>query len=138
MRLKTITFFFAFIVLVGCSDKNDNERANTPRNPAVQIVSVNLTSNKLGIRDVDLLSKPNPKGEGTFVYVSKTNFEGVERNIIWLVIDDQVFPLNGATKGIVTSSLPWPREADPQLWSRTGLDPYMATEAIKIVFGNGY
>jgi hypothetical protein len=82
-----------------------------------------------------LRSRPNPKGDGTFVYVPKTRFYGVERKVVWLVIDNQAYPLNGATRGTVTPRLAWPREAPAAVWQRTGLDPYWAAEANGIVFG---
>lgn len=101
----------------------------------ITTVSNSIGPNKLGVKAEDLRSMENPKGEGTFVYVTKTSFSGVKRNIIWLVIDGQAFPLNGATKDI-TPSLLWPREAPEETWDRTGLSPYTATEAIEIVFGS--
>ncbi len=103
--------------------------------PAVEVVAAHLSTNKLGIEASALKSRPNPNGEGTFVYVPETRFHGVERKVIWLVIDGQAYPLNGATKGSVTPGLPWPREAPEALWARTRLSPYMASEAIGIVFG---
>lgn len=84
----------------------------------------------------DLRSMPNPKGRGTFVYCPRTDFGGVERLVIWLVLEGQAYPLNGATKGSVTPSISWPREATEAQWSTTGLDPYSASEAIRIVFGH--
>ena len=71
----------------------------------------------------------NPRGEGTFVYVSRTRFFGVERYLIWLALDGRVYALNRATKN-VTPQLPWPRDAAEIMWARTGLDPFVATEAI--------
>ena len=68
------------------------------------------------------------------MYASQTRYSGVERFVIWLVIENRAFALNGATKNI-TPSLPWPREAPDDLWQRTGLDKFSATEAIRIVFG---
>lgn len=102
---------------------------------AVASVAGALNGNKLGVQAQDLLTKPNPKGAGTFVYHPQTRFFGVERYVVWLFLDGVPYPLNGATKGTVTPSLPWPREAPAGLWSTTGLDPYSATEAIAIVFG---
>jgi hypothetical protein len=94
-----------------------------------------LPGNKLGIKASDLKSMRNPRGAGTFVYVPQTRFHGVERLLIWVVVDGKAFPLNGATKGTVTPSLPWPREAAKELWQKTGLDPYSAAEALGIVLG---
>jgi hypothetical protein len=102
---------------------------------AISVVGRALQSNKFGVTVADLKTKPNPKGAGTFVYCPKTQFQGVERLLIWLVVDGTAFPLNGATKGAVTPSLAWPREAPKELWSKTGLDPYSPAEALRIVFG---
>ena len=101
---------------------------------AVFIVSTNLEENKLGITEDQLLSMENSKGSGVFVYVPETRYSGVERFILWLVLDGTAYPLNGATKGI-TPHLPWPREAPEEVWSQSQLDTFQATEAIEIVFG---
>jgi hypothetical protein len=116
-----------FLFLSSCT-------ARTRTDPAIEVVASALGENKLEVDASALQSRPNPKGEGTFVYVPQTRFHGVERYVIWLVIDRQAFALNGATKGSVTPMLPWPREAPPGVWERTGLSPYSATEAIEIVF----
>ena len=91
--------------------------------------------NKLGVAGREFNTKPNPKGEGVFVYDHRTRFKGAKRNLIWLVINHKAYPLNGPSKTI-TPSLQWPREADQKVWESTGLNPYMATEAIEIVFGS--
>lgn len=105
---------------------------------AIKAVSSHLSGpgNKLGVKAAGLQTKANPKGEGTFVYVAQTRFSGVKRYVVWLVLDGKPYPLNGATKGSVTPDLPWPREAKKEDWARTGLDPYVASEAIKIVYGD--
>lgn len=102
---------------------------------AITTVARALSENKLGIRVADLRSMKNPKGAETFVYVPQTRFHGVERLVLWLVIDGRAFPLNGTTKGTVTPSLPWPREAPKELWEKTGLDTYSPADALRIVFG---
>jgi hypothetical protein len=101
---------------------------------AIELVASNLEANNLGIESKDLLSKENPNGKGVFVYVEQTRFSGVERYIIWLVLDNVPYPLNGATKDIIPSLI-WPREAPEDVWAKTNLDQYQATEAIEIVFG---
>ena len=90
--------------------------------------------NNLGVGGREFRTKLNPKGEGVFVHDPRTRFSGVKRNLIWLVIDDTAYPLNGPSK-MLTPSLRWPRETDEAIWRTTGLSPYMATEAIEIVFG---
>jgi hypothetical protein len=57
----------------------DNE-ART--DPAINVVAASLGTNKLGIEASALRSRPNPKGDGTFVYVPQTRFYGVERKVI--------------------------------------------------------
>ena len=101
---------------------------------AIFIVSSHLEGNLLGVSEDQLLAMENPKGSGILVYVPETRFSGVERFILWLVLDGTGYPLNGATKD-VTPDLPWPRDAPEDVWSQTQLDPFQATEAIEIVFG---
>jgi len=93
-----------------------------------------LEPNKLGVGGREFKTKPNPKGEGVFVYDPRTRFKGVKRILIWIVLDNTAYPLNGPSK-MITPSLSWPREVDAQLWKKTGLSPYMTTDAIEIVFG---
>ena len=45
---------------------------------AVNIVADGLGNNVLDIKETDLLSIENPKGDGVFVYVEQTRFSGVE------------------------------------------------------------
>jgi hypothetical protein len=98
------------------------------------VVILALQPNKLKVGGAEFKTKPNPKGVGVFVYDPRTRFNGVQRNLVWLVIQDEAYPLNGTSKTL-TPGLKWPREVEPKLWKQTGLDPYSATEAIKIVFG---
>jgi hypothetical protein len=115
------------LLLWGCGGAGTSD-------PAVGVVAANLGPNDLGVDASALKTLPNTKGEGTFVYVPETRINGVERKVIWLVIDGKAYPLNGATKGSVTPTLPWPREAPQSVWARTGLSPYMPNEANEIVF----
>ena len=114
-------------LFAACGSDQPTESSN------IVVVSRDLRTNQLGIDASQLRGKLNPQGEGTFVYVPQTEYRGVERYVIWLVIEEKAFPLNGATKNI-TPSLPWPREAPDDLWRRTGLEKSQATEAIRIVF----
>lgn len=91
--------------------------------------------NKLGVGGREFRTKPNPKGEGVFVYDPRTEFAGVQRNLIWLIVKNTAYALNGPSKTL-TPSLKWPREADQAIWRTTSLDPHAATEAIEIVFGS--
>jgi hypothetical protein len=116
------------LLLTSCAENLDDQ------NGATRTVAASLETNKLGIQTSDLQSMDNPEGEGKFVYVSQTRFSGVERYILWLVIEGKAYPLNGATKNVIPS-LPWPRDVSEEVWNKTGLNRYSATEAIDIVFG---
>jgi hypothetical protein len=98
------------------------------------IVIQALEPNELGVGGAEFRTKPNEKGDGVFVYDPRTRFNGVEKYLIWLVIEDAAYPLNGPSK-MLTPSLRWPREVKSSIWEKTGFDPYVATEAINIVFG---
>jgi len=144
MRLLPINAVM-MLLLVACGDSLPAQQpvstsvkiaqpAGSPTE-AVDLIARGIDpQNKLSITASQLKSKQNPKGEGTFVYVSQTRFVGVERYLIWLTFDGQGYALNGPSKE-TTPQLPWPRDAAPDAWKRTNLDPYIATEAIKIVFG---
>lgn len=103
---------------------------------AIGTVAASIGPNKLGIERNDLRAKPNPMGDGMFVWVIKTRFNGVQRLLIWVVLEGTAYPLNGSTKSI-TPGLPWPREANPTIWKRTGLNPFAAEEALRFVFDAG-
>lgn len=92
-----------------------------------------LESNDLGVRGKEFKTVNNPKGEGVLVFDPRTRFNGVERYLIWLVVNDEAYPLNGASKNL-TPRLKWPREADSKTWKTTGLDPHFVTEVIEFVF----
>ncbi|MBL7145507.1 MAG: hypothetical protein ISS76_14825 [Phycisphaerae bacterium] len=112
---------------------NPSKIIEKSRPSATNLVGAMLRANKLGVTSTDLREKDNPNGDGIFVYVPQTRFSGVKRNLIWVVIEGHAFSLNGTSK-MVTPDLPWPREASEELWAKTGLDKYMASEAIRIVF----
>ena len=97
--------------------------------PALNIVS-GATSGAYTVSE--LAEMPNPRGEGMFVYDPTSGSR--RRQILWLVIDDTPYALNGKTKD-VAPDIQWGREARPGRWARTGLSPYSAVEALEIVFG---
>ena len=78
--------------------------------------------NSLRVTGSEFSTKSNPVGEGVIVYNKRTRFPGVERFLIWLVINETAFPLNGPSKSL-TPKFMWRREADSTAWSRTGLPP---------------
>lgn len=91
--------------------------------------------NKLKVGGAEFKAIDNPKGEGFIVYDPRTEFSGVERYLLWVVIDDTAYALNGPSK-MVTPGLKWPRDANPESWKKTGIDQYNgASEIIAVVFG---
>ncbi|MCW8965732.1 MAG: hypothetical protein OQK82_03465 [Candidatus Pacearchaeota archaeon] len=102
---------------------------------AIELVSPKLNGlPDLNIDENDLETIKNPYGDGIFVYVAQTNFYGVKRLFLWVIIDEQAYAVNGATKSL-TPDLPYPREAPSKIWDKTGLDVYSAEKAISVVFG---
>ena len=100
---------------------------------SISIVAKSLPGNKLGIEKENLKTKPNPNGDGIFVYVQGTNFYGVKRNISWIVVDGRAFPVNGATMGCVTPNLKFPREVKG-ICERTGVGSHNVADVIKTIF----
>jgi len=139
-----IAIFCAIIGSLVNPPENSNPSANTQLNQNKNIEqdfqeAINIVSPKLtGLPDLDinlndLQVMENPLGEGIFVYVPQTDFYGLERFFLWLVIDNNAYALNGATKDL-TPLLSFPRDANEIVWAKTGLDKYIASEAIEIVF----
>ena len=122
------------VLALSCQSSSSRGGSAASASQSEAVVSKALGVNKLGVDSSDLREMANPKGDGAFVYVPQTRFYGVERYVLWMVIDGRAYPVNGATKNI-TPTLQWPREAPDDLWKRTGFSPFLATEAIEIVFG---
>ena len=121
------------VLAIACSgSQSASDNAIDP--VAVGTVARALTGT-LGVVASDLHTKPNQVGDGTFVYVPETRFSGVERYLLWMVLDGKAYPINGESKN-VTPSLSWPRDAPDDVWSKTRLSPSSATHAIEIVFGH--
>lgn len=100
----------------------------------IVILALELPNN-LKVGGAEFRTKDNPKGEGVFVYDPRTTFNGVQRYLIWIVLDDEAYPLNGPSK-MLTPGLKWPRDVAGKTWEKTGLSPYSATEATSIIFGD--
>lgn len=84
------------------------------------LITPNLAGNSFKVSRNDLRRKKNPFGEGYFVYVPKTRFNGTERLFIWFVNQGHAVKLNGATNNL-TPDLPFPREAQYEMWAGSGL-----------------
>ncbi|MFX0200298.1 MAG: hypothetical protein ACFFCW_29615 [Candidatus Hodarchaeota archaeon] len=50
------------------------------------IVIQSLVPNKLNIGGAEFKTKQNTKGEGVFVFDLRTQFQGVQRYLIWIVL----------------------------------------------------
>jgi hypothetical protein len=101
---------------------------------AIELVARDMTTNELQIKVNDLVAKKNPTGDGTFVYVPKTNFDGVERRVIWLVNGNRAYALTGAAK-LVTPNIITPAEVGDEVWAKTGINRlHCEDDAAKIVF----
>lgn len=86
-------------------------------------------SNQLGIDANDLKAIENPKGKGFIVFHPDSKFNGVLRNLIWVVIDGTGYAVNGPSKNM-TPALKWPREAPASSWKETGLNPFTAANEL--------
>lgn len=137
-----ITLFIIIgLLIIGSLIPDNKTSPNTQRSSpqpethnAIAVVSPELTGlPDLNIEKDDLSFMENPIGEGTFVYVPQTDFYGVERLFLWMVIDNEAYAINGATKDL-TPNLGFPRDANEEIWKKTGLNKYDASEAVGIVF----
>lgn len=128
----------AFVILSGCVETTEpDEQGRTVAPYSVQdrardLVASSL-SGHLGIRATDLASMDYPRGDGVFVYSPETRYSGTERLIVWVVVGNVAYPINGVTKGI-TPDLPWPRDALESTWSNTNLNAYSVSDVLEIVF----
>ncbi len=101
---------------------------------AIGMVAGGLKPIELRVEAKDLVATKNPVGEGTFVYVPRTNFNGVECHVVWLVLDDKAYALTGPAK-LVTPSLATPTDMTESAWAKTGINRLNAEpEAVRIVF----
>ena len=95
-----------------------------------------MSPTELKVEANHLLAKKNPVGEGTFVYVPKTDFDGVERHVIWLVLDNRAYALTGPAK-LITPSLATAAEANETAWAKSGINRLHAEDdAVKVVFAD--
>lgn len=101
---------------------------------SIDVIAAAMKSNELEIDANDLRAKRNPTGAGTFVYAPQTRFNGVERRVIWIVIDGRPYAISGPAK-MITPALASHTAAPELAWSSTGLSRTNAEDdAAKIVF----
>lgn len=134
-----ISTTFVFCFFITCSTDNDdnlNKKANsdnliqtrevqTYENSKKFVIS-KIQPNKFDVRGKEFLVKPNSAGDGCFIYDPRTNFNGVERNLIWWApSENKAYPLNSPSK-MITPGLNWARE--------DGIDSPMTTDVIDYIF----
>ncbi|HBH12204.1 MAG TPA: hypothetical protein DDX29_03635 [Clostridiales bacterium] len=146
---KRIYLIFVFILwtcfLLACNlsstaIQKTNQKTTTEPNDFVyqdvitQIESglkYNQTEIKLNPEDFKYLE--NPIGEGIFIYEPVTRFFGVERFFIWVYLDNNIYVVNGATRG-VTPNILVARDVPSDVWDPTNISPYSATDLIEYIF----
>lgn len=101
---------------------------------AISLVSSQIIAHSMQVRAKDLKASHNPNGKGIFVYTQKKDGRGILRKALWLVFENEVFPLNSTAKEI-TPQLKWPEEIMPQDWSLTGLNLYSFHKPMQWIFG---
>jgi hypothetical protein len=112
---------------------------NALENEYVQLILKEIEENNQTEIEIDpslVRISENPIGDGDFVYIDETNFFGVERYFIWIIIDKEIVNRNGATENI-SPSFPYASEIEEEVWTKTGLDKSQATDVINYLFNNG-
>lgn len=113
--------------LTAFHDTNEPMSASGHAQDPLDLIAPHLTGNQFEISRDDLRQKDNPNGEGYFVYVPETRFNGTERLFIWFANRGHVTKINGATDNL-TPELPFPREAQYDIWNGSGLTHDTLTE----------
>ena len=150
----TITaLFLTGVLLTGCGDQDSDSTQATPTNDtkvsvlqseeqdptggayATALVAAAMTGvNPWGVSADDLEAMDNSKGKGQIVYIPQVQERlGQPVNLLWVVVGGHAYAVNGSSKNL-TPGLPWPREAPEGVWNTTGLDPFIATDTIRLVF----
>jgi len=89
------------------------------------LVIRHVEPNKLAVGGREFRVKRNPVGPGCLVYDPRTRFSGVERNLLWLVVDETTaYALNSPSK-MVTPALKWPRDDGVDIPSTSELVAYV-------------
>ena len=81
----------------------------------------------------NFLFAENTVGDGVFIYEPETRFFGVERYFVWVVLDNHIILINGATKNM-TPNLPYSREVPSELWNRTNLNTSSTSQILGFLF----
>ncbi len=92
-------------------------RAPVPVEPAIQVILDSQWYDS--VEAAELETAPNPLGDGVFVWVEQALLHGRTKVLAWLVLDGVPYALNRDSKTLTKS--PWPEDAQPGAWERTGL-----------------
>ncbi|HCM41949.1 MAG TPA: hypothetical protein DIS66_01355 [Candidatus Omnitrophica bacterium] len=101
---------------------------------AVQLVASNIIAHSMHVQVRDLKARENPNGKGIFIHTKKKDGRGIERKALWIVFENEVFPLNSTAKEL-SPHLKWPEEIMPEGWQMTGLNLYSFHKPMQWVFG---
>ena len=85
-----------------------------------------MKGNQFKLKPGGLQERPNPQGDGVFVFFPEIEIAGHKRLFVWFVHGDQAVALNGPSK-TATPSLPFPRDVSFRFWTGTGLSVDDAT-----------
>ena len=101
----------------------------------IEKISSELKYNQTEIKlnSEEFLYLENPIGEGIFIYEPETKFFGVERNFIWVFLNDNIYVVNGATRDI-TPNILVARDVPSEVWESTKISPYSAIDLIGYIF----
>ena len=131
---QRVTFsLLGFTKAYGVRTDSPEAQASSSAAPR-SIIAASLKGNKFGLRPDGLQERPNPRGEGVFVFFPEMEIAGYKRLFVWFVHGDQAVALNGPSK-TATPSLPFPRDVSFRFWTGTGVSVDDATNVgLTVVF----
>ena len=157
---KKIFMYFVFIFWIGfllaCNLSSQTiQKTNLENETNKDVSTMSATSSSIYFLDQDIINKissdlaynqteielnpgdfkylENPVGEGIFIYEPETRFFGVERFFIWVYLDNNIYVVNGATRG-VTPNFPVACDVPYEVWKLTKLSPYSAVDLIGYIY----
>ena len=123
-----------WIILAGLALAGYEVNQPHTKQDAINLVASKVMAHSMHVQSKDLKTSPNPNGSGVFVYTKKRDGRGIERKALWLVFENEVFPLNSTAKEL-TPGLKWPEEIMPTDWQMTGLNMYSFHKPMQWIFG---
>ena len=114
---------------------NTNSEIEEEIDNAIETITQELQYNttEIVLKPENFLFAENPVGDGVFIYEPETRFFGVERYFVWVVLDNHIILINGATKNM-TPNLPYSREVPSELWNRTNLNTSSTSQILGFLF----